>query len=818
MNFDRIELCGGIVVKQVAEVLVNVDAKKINQTFTYIIPDNLDFLNVGWRVVVPFGARTVEGFILQVNECLEEAGLKRIIDTLDDEPWFNESMLSLAQWISSCYLCNLVDAMRLFIPGRSGIDYDVVYSVRQDGLNESYLQGVGKKYLEVIEFLSQRGTCNSKLLKKQFGAEVYKVLHALKAKNIVLRETNIKAAAKAIYKRKISLAVSKDVVCSFIQNNEKRKPAQVRLLKELYKKGEIYFENLKEIGIHQDRVKPLVDDGVITIATERVIRDSYSGISKADQGFTLTEQQKEAVGKIAIELSKKEASSFLLHGITGSGKTQVYIEAVKKARAMGRKAIILVPEIGLTGQIVSRFKARFGEDVVVIHSKLSKGERFDAWGRLKSGESQIVIGARSAIFAPLENVGIIIIDEEHEFTYKQEETPRYHVKKVALEKAKLDKSIVVLGSATPSIESYYRSLVGEHILLNMHERIDGALLPEVDIVDMRQELKQGRRNVMSKALRELIQETLIRKEQAIILLNRRGYATFVMCRECGYIVKCKHCDVSMVYHSVGNRLRCHYCQREESMPDVCPQCSSRYIRYFGTGTQKVEEELAHFFPNARVIRMDQDTTGGKLSHDRILSSFAKGDYDILLGTQMVAKGHDIKNVTAVGIISADSILNLPDFRSAERVFAMITQAAGRAGRGKKAGKVVVQTYNPDHYAVKAGVYQNYESFYQTEVAYRKSLHYPPFSRIVKFTVQATDGVTAEKQAIAIMEKLKKALANYKHLELIGPFWSSIAKLRGIFRMNILLKSDRLEMIVPILASLDLVKENVVIDVDPLTVM
>lgn len=812
--------CGlcGVIVKRVASVLVNITAKKINKTFSYIIPESLDFIDVGWRVIVPFGPRTMEGFVLEVGEREADQTLKPILDTWDDGPWFNENTMELAQWISQYYLCTLTDAMRLFIPGKTSVKNVVRYRAVIDNLFEYvFPPGIHQRHIEVLSYLADKGSCSFDKLKNQFGNDTYKLLQQLQNKNMVIRETAVKASAKAIYKKKLQVTVNREELGAFIAANEKKRPAQVRLLRTLQSQNSVYDEDIKELGITSDTVKRLIEEGIVSVTLERTIRDSYQDIKKSNQKVCLSPQQQSVLEEIAGQVRKKQSASFLLHGITGSGKTQVYIEAVEIARNMQRKAIVLVPEIALTGQIVARFKARFGDDVIVIHSKLSAGERFDAWQRLQKNEAGIVIGARSAIFAPISNLGIIIVDEEHEFTYKQEESPRYHVRQVALEKVKVQGCVVVFGSATPSIETYYEALAGTHKLLTMSERIDNAVLPEVTVVDMRQELQMGRKSVISLPLQELLKSTLAKKEQAIILLNRRGYATFVMCRECGYIVRCKQCDISMVYHSVGNRLRCHYCQREEAAPTICPSCESRYIRYFGTGTQKLEEELTKYFPEARVIRMDQDTTGGKLSHDRILSSFARGEYDILLGTQMVAKGHDVKNVTAVGIIAADSILNLPDFRAAERVFSLITQAAGRAGRGDKAGKVIVQTYNPEHYAVKAGAMHDYEDFYRAEIDYRKSLKYPPLSQFVKFTIQAEDGRKVEYQAQQLINRLKESLCPYKHTEIIGPFWSSIARLRGIFRMNILLKTTNLEEIRSALLMLE-IEENTIVDVDPVSLM
>ncbi|MBC8016348.1 MAG: primosomal protein N', partial [Sporomusaceae bacterium] len=598
-----------------------------------------------------------------------------------------------------------------------------------------------------------------------------------------------------------------------------RKPAQARLLSYLMIHNQLSYEDFKSVNMSHDAAQKLILTGMAVIEKIQVIRDSYANICGAATQVSLTVEQQQALSQIVPKIQAKENHSFLLHGITGSGKTQVYIEAVAVVRANNRQAIVLVPEIALTSQIVARFKARFGEDVVVMHSKLSTGERYDAWQRLRTQQAGIVIGARSAIFAPLPDLGIIVMDEEHEFTYKQEETPRYHTRQVALTRARLAGGVVVMGSATPAVETYYQALHHQHTMLMMTKRIAGASLPEVTIVDMREELRQKRRSVISLPLQELLADTIASGEQAIILLNRRGYATFVMCRECGHIVRCKHCDISLVYHSVGNALRCHYCQCTEATPDICPVCSSRYIRFFGTGTQKLEESLVKLFPSIRIVRMDQDTTGGKMAYDRILDAFARGEYDVLLGTQMVAKGHDVKNVTAVGIIAADSILNLPDFRAAERVYALLTQAAGRAGRGDKPGKVVVQTYNPEHYAVQAGAQHHYQDFYQAEIGFRQGLCYPPYGQIIKLTIQADQESKARTQAEVIITELRSLLRDYKNTEVIGPFPAPIAKVKDIFRMNIIIKSIDLAHIKPHIVDMGLTTRlDVIIDVDPVSIM
>ncbi|SFL87269.1 primosomal protein N' [Pelosinus propionicus] len=810
-------------MQRIAQVLINITTKNINKAFSYSIPEHLDYVDAGWRVLVPFGNRKLEGFVIAIiiEEDSSSIELKPIIDILDNDRWFDEHMMNTARWISEYYLCNLVDAMRLFIPGKSGVKSVVAYSIEMEVDTEKALVALSAKYPEysqVLSYIEMHSPILSVKLEKKFGPSVLKAIRYLVRNKIIFAESIAKRMGTHRYKTVISLLMDAKTAREQISKLANR-PAQCRLLQYLIDHGQLASDELKKSNTSHDTVKKLVQDGLIKLEKVQVLRDSYADICKAKNDISLTIEQQQALEKIMLKMKAKEFQSFLLHGITGSGKTQVYIEAVAAARQKNRQAIVLVPEIALTSQIVSRFKARFGNDVVVMHSKLSTGERYDAWQRLRSRQAGIVIGARSAIFAPASDLGIIIMDEEHEFTYKQEETPRYHTRQVAITRATLSGAVVIMGSATPAIETYFQTQMGQHTLLLMSKRIANANLPEVTIVDMREELRKKRRNVISLSLQELLQETISRGEQAIILLNRRGYATFVMCRECGHIARCKHCDISLVYHSVGKKLKCHYCQCIETVPDICPECNSRYIRFFGTGTQKLQEEIVTLFPHIRVVRMDQDTTGGRMAYDRILEAFAKGEYDLLLGTQMVAKGHDVKNVTAVGIIAADSILNLPDFRAAERVYALLTQAAGRAGRGDKAGKVVVQTYNPEHYAVQAGANQDYQSFYEAEIVYRKALCYPPYGQIIKLTVQAKEESMARSQADQIIKELRSLMAESKTVEIIGPFPAPIAKVNDIFRMNMIIKAKDLASVRTHITSMGLtIRPDVMIDVEPVSIM
>ncbi len=798
-----------------AEVFVNLPARRLTHTFTYRVPAEFEEVGPGWRVLVPFGGRKVEGFVVEAGEADETAAaeLKPIIDTLDDGPWFTDHMLEVAAWVSDYYLSTPAEAMRLFVPGKAGIKSATVYSATGEDAAE-FLAGrpplVGRVYA-ALRF----GAKTLAQLTGEFGGGAAAALRALARQGLVAAEATARRTARTQYRTYWRLAVEEAAAREYIANLKGRR-AQGRFLAALLAEGRLGTDDLQRLKVGAATVKTLAAAGLVAAEREAVVRDSYAGAGGAAAAVTPTDEQRAVLAVLIPAVQAKRYESFLLHGVTGSGKTQVYIEAAAAARGLGRQVVVLVPEIALTGQIVRRFKARFGDDVVVVHSKLSVGERYDAWQRLWNGAAGIVVGARSAVFAPVPDPGLFVIDEEQEFTYKQEESPRYHTRDVALKRAELAGAAVVLGSATPAVETYFAASAGRHRLLPMPSRVDGSPLPAVQVVDMREELKAGRRSVISAPLRELLTETVAKGEQAIIFLNRRGYATFVLCRDCGEVMRCGRCAVSLVYHSKGNVLRCHYCQATQPAPDVCPACGSRYIRYFGTGTQKVEEELAALLPDARVVRMDQDTTGGKMAHDRILAAFSAGKYDILLGTQMVAKGHDIKQVTAVGIVSADTSLYLPDFRAAERTFMLLTQAAGRAGRGDAPGRVIVQTYSPEHYAVQAGARHDYAAFYAEEIACRRELGYPPFASLVKLTVQGEDEVKARRQAEEIAAALRVRLPEGAA---VGPFAAPVARINDIYRLHILIKTTDRTAAQAALRELGLEKRSdVAIDVDPVNVM
>lgn len=799
-----------------AEVFVNIPVKSIAKAYSYAVPDELAFLAAGWRVFVPFGGRRVEGFVVAVKEDDEEArgyGLKPVIAAVDEEAWFTPEMMETALRIADFYLCSPAEAMRLFMPGKSGLKIEVEYEA-EDGA-EPPLAGAAQ---QVFRCLCQNGVMQLSALRKAlpaFAAEIPAVLERLVQQKRVQKLYRAKKRDKARYENMISLArpLDEEMLVHY-----RRRRAQKRLLEILAAEGEKTAAALRDAGISAAVLRAVLEAGDVKSEKRRVLRDSYGGIAGVGATVDLTPEQQAAVSAVRPYIERREYRGFLLRGVTGSGKTQVYIETAAAVRKEGRRVIVLVPEIALTSQIVLAFKGSFPEDIVVMHSQLSLSERNDAIFRVRRGEAGIVIGARSALFTPVEDVGLIILDEEQDMSYKQDEAPRYHARPIAEVMAKLHCAVLLLGSATPSLETSYRARCGELTLLSMPERIGAKPLPHVECVDMREELHHGNRTIISARLRRLIEETMAKKEQLILMLNRRGFSTFVMCRSCGAVVRCPACSLPLVYHRSG-KLLCHHCDIEQAVPLLCPECSSPYIKYFGSGTEKLEAELKALVPAARVVRMDRDTTARKLAHQEILTAFREKRYDILLGTQMVAKGHDIPGVTAVGILSADSSLNMPDFRAAERCFMLITQTAGRAGRGDVPGKVVVQGYSPEHYAVQAALKQDYEAFYREEIAIREQLFYPPFSRLVKLIVQHEEEAAARQEACRIQENFLTAFAGREGQQIIGPAPALIARFREVYRFVLLIKTADLAAVREFLRSEGLATRNdVLIDVDPIMTM
>lgn len=585
-------------------------------------------------------------------------------------------------------------------------------------------------------------------------------------------------------KSKVKYVKLVDIPTDYI--NKTRFEAQKKILNFLKLNSKVELKQLKSVlNISDSPIKTLNKNGLIEIVEE--YRNEYSSFNLGAP-LTPTSEQKFAVESIKEAINLEITKTFLLHGVTGSGKTEVYLQLIDIVLKKGKQAIVLVPEISLTPQTVSRFENRFGSIIALTHSRMSDSERITQWNRARTGEAKIMIGPRSAIFTPFENLGIIIIDEEHESTYKSETSPKYHAREVAQKRCELTNSVLVLGSATPSLETYYRTSNNDIVLIKMKQRAMNSQLPKINIVDMRQELADGNFNIFSQKLAQAIKNNLYKKEQTILFLNRRGHSTFISCRKCGYVAKCNDCNLPYTYHQDINKLSCHYCGKQIDILTICPECGSKYVKYFGIGTQKVENEIKRLFPEATVARMDTDTTTKRNSHALILKDFSDGKTDILIGTQMIAKGHDFPKVTLVGVIAADLSLNMDDFRAGEITFQLLTQVSGRAGRAELMGEVFIQTYNPESYVIALSKTQDYEKFYEQEIAMRQIMKYPPFSNIFIFVISGEN----EKSVIDGSYRLISVLNYYNRkgkFELLGPTPARVSKIRKLYRWKIIIKCD-----------------------------
>ncbi len=606
----------------------------------------------------------------------------------------------------------------------------------------------------------------------------------------------VKKKVKAKEKKRIKLLAEHSVACQYLGEFRRKKyTGKARLLEALIEYGVLEQEIVQnKLSVGRETIKSLERDGLIEIVTEQLYRNPVQEFEQKTYEIKLNEIQNKIANEVIKDYFDGVRKTYYLHGITGSGKTEVYMEIISKIVSTGKQVIMLIPEISLTYQTVMRFYSRFGDRVSFLHSKLSGGERYDQYLRAKNGEIDIMIGPRSALFTPFQNLGFIIIDEEHEGSYKSENPPKYHAREVALERARITGSSVLLGSATPSVASYQKALSGEYKLFTLNKRAGNASLPKVWIVDLREELKKKNKSIFSYKLKSLMEERLMKKQQIMLFLNRRGYAGFVSCRSCGHVMKCPHCDVSLTSHNNGT-LVCHYCGYEETMPKACPSCGSKFIAAFGTGTQKVEEMVRREFPQARVLRMDTDTTSKKGGHEEILSAFKHHEADILIGTQMIVKGHDFPNVTLVGVIAADLSLFSSDYRSGERTFQLLAQAAGRAGRGNLEGEVVIQTYQPEHYSIIAAATEDYEQFYQQEIAYRTLMAYPPVEHMVAIMITSKEEDKVQIAAKVLFNKIEYSQNDFGEnnqedetlVKIIGPVKASVSKINDIFRWVLYLK-------------------------------
>ena len=747
----------------IAEIIMNSSVRNLDKTFDYGIPDeDLDKINIGSRVLVKFGNIKELKEGFVVN--IKESSEFQVKDLakIEEKDFIDETKVSLAKWMAKRYFCNVSDCIKLMLPPGTGTN-------------------------------------------------------------------NLENRAKEKKARFIKLAKSIEDIELDIENKAIKSEKHIRALRMLDKIDEIPSKEFEVIAdVSSAILKTLEKNGYIEFYENAIERNPFlHKVVASTTNLKLNEEQQRAYNAVEDAIDDMMNSEFLLFGVTGSGKTEVYLQLIEKVLNEGKTSVMLVPEISLTPQTVDRFIARFGQEkIAVLHSKLSVGERYDQWYKIKNGEAKIVIGARSAMFAPITDLGIIIIDEEHDSSYKSDSTPRYNVKDVARYLAKEYSVPIVYGSATPDMETYYRATNGDVELLELTQRANEASLPDINIVDMRRELANGNRTSISMSLYEYIKYNLKEKKQTILFLNRRGYSTFIMCRNCGYVAKCKYCNIALTYHSKGNKLRCHYCGYEISPFNSCPECNSKSIKYSGSGTQKLEEEVNKIFPDASTIRMDVDTVSKKNSHEEIINKFKNENIDILIGTQMVVKGHHFPNVTLVGVIFADGSLNIDDYRAHERTFQILTQVAGRAGREKEKGNVLIQTYNPDNLAIELSKEQNYKKFFDTEIKIRKALKYPPFCDIILFGFSSVREENVIKSAQFMYMCLKDKIINEKlKIILYKPVPAPIDKIKNKFRWRLIIKCKFNEEIIDALTECvkKLEMQNIrdvktVIDVNPTNMM
>lgn len=759
----------------IAQVIVDIAAKQTDRIFEYHIPDELGGVEIGSRVFVPFGPRKLQGFVVGLSEKSKYKGkLKDLLLVVDEMPPLTPELVKLSADLANHVFSYRITILKAMLPRVMRANYRKI------------LTPVSAKAKKMPLFQGDPVDLSDLTDVKQI-AFVRKLLRNDDAKIEYLVENRAKVKTQNQYLLTEDKAEYVKIYNALRQNAVKQKQLLMDII-ENYQKYPKFQDSLeKDAQVNTSTLTSAVKKGWLKKRTVEVYRDPLSGFNgdPKKKAITLNDQQQNALNEITLVINERKAQIFLLEGITGSGKTEVYLHAISKALKQGRNALMLVPEISLTPQMVRQVKARFGEQVAVLHSGLSEGELYDEWRRIRRGEVRVVVGARSAVFAPLTNIGLIVIDEEHESSYKQEDNPRYHARDVAIWRSKYNHCPLVLGSATPSLDSRARAQKGVYKLLRLTKRANNKKLPEVKLIDLKHVQFAGSQFDLSVELVDAIKESLAKKEQVILMLNRRGFANFMLCRECGYVMKCPNCDLSLTMHKDTGEMQCHYCGYTEPIPKCCPNCHSSQIRFLGTGTQKVQEELLQLIPTAKVLRMDVDTTRRKGSYKRILDAFGNHEADILLGTQMIAKGLDFPNVTLVGVINADTGLWVPDYNASERTFELLTQVAGRAGRAEKTGKVLIQTYNPEHYAIKLAQTQDYERFYGYEMRVRHAGNYPPYFYTVLISVASKKEQNAAREAFTIKRRLQQNL--HASTIILGPTPSAIARLKNQYYYQILVK-------------------------------
>jgi len=799
----------------------------LDATFTYCIPENSPDPVVGGRVIVPFREQRLCGIVTELHDREPKFTTRHLSQVLDSTPALTPELMQLGRWIAQYYIAPVGEVFRTMLPLSAEFRRALGYRITDkgiDALHEASTSGSSLRsrkepehqMLEyaVLNRLADGEIVREATLRSTSGAP-RAVLQTLLRKKWIAREdlSDVRDASRTVQIATLKQAEGKlnanqQTIVEYLRNQDNQRAP---------------VEALRELAVPRTTLQTLVRREMIQLS-EEAASFHMSGLKPRKLEFLFTPAQKSALETIIASVDERKFLPMLLHGVTGSGKTAVYLSAMQSVLAKGRSAILLVPEIGLTPAMAADLQQIFGDEVAILHSALSDDERAEQWKHIRSGESHIVVGTRSAVFAPVSDLALIVVDEEHDHSYKQEEMPRYHARDVAVMRAKMCNAAVVLGSATPSLETYHNGVRGKYRLLELPERIEKRPLPEVEILDMREEFHRTKKDdVLSRKLVEEIGERLSRQEQVMVLLNRRGYSAFVLCRDCGESVHCKNCAISLTYHKREHRLVCHYCGYTRPAPKTCPKCGSEFVQYLGTGSEKLEHLLHGMFPQARIARLDRDTVRGRDDFERMLTALHAGEIDLLVGTQMIAKGHDVANVTLVGVVASDAALSFPDFRAAERTFQLLTQVAGRAGRGEAPGKVVLQTFFPDHYAIQLAAAHDYRGFYEKEIRFRSWMHYPPFSAVSNVLVRSPK----LEDALAWSGILGKWFENTRleGVRVMGPAAAAIVRVKTEYRYHFLLKSASRERMNDVLRTMlehadaqKIPRNHVVVDVDALSLI
>ena len=770
----------------IAKVIVDIPSKSVDFTFDYVIPKRLAaFVQVGVRVVVPFGPRTVQGYVMDIqshpDQDIDETKLKEIKEVQDIQPELTSELIQLSAWMSNYHVTKRISVLEAMLPSAIKAKYQKAFELVKE---QEVAESLRVKFNKEGHYLYKDAQKNNDL------AELVQLLNNGDIREVTLLSQKLKKKTQRAVK--IIQGYHPDEVLAKLEKYIKQYDLYAYLLDE--QQHIVFLKEINDMGFSNSSLDALIKKGYVEKYDAEIDRDPFADrVFEQEVKQKLTIEQQHAFDTVKTTLDGDEARTFLLHGVTGSGKTEIYLQTIEAVLNKGKQAMMLVPEIALTPQMVLRFKRRFGDDVAVLHSGLSTGEKYDEWQKIRDGRARVSVGARSSIFAPFKELGLIIIDEEHESTYKQEDYPRYHAREIAQWRSQYHNCPIILGSATPCLESFARAEKGVYTLLSLPHRVNQQALPNIDIIDMREELSRGNRSMFSNDLRDAMNARLKKKEQIVLFLNRRGYASFMLCRDCGHVPQ-------------------------------CPNCESEHIRQMGTGTQRVEELLQQEFPDARIIRMDVDTTSRKGAHEKLLSDFEQGKGDILLGTQMIAKGLDYPNITLVGVLNADTMLNLPDFRASERTYQILTQVAGRAGRHEKEGQVIIQTYNPEHYAIQDVKQNNYLTFYQREMTYRKLGKYPPYYFLINFTISHKEMKKVMEASKHIHHILLQHLTSKSYV--LGPSPAALSRINNEYRFQILVKYKREPELLTALQYLDdyyheqYIKDklSLKIDIDPQVMM